>query len=203
MRIEAVKALVDIGGPKTVDPLVKRGRDNDPEIQIRATDGLVNVYLPGYIKTGHERHASSASGTSIKAKFGDTNDQVIDAYRAGAAGSDRGARQAGSRRRRTSKRGPMPRARSASCADAPPFPDLIEALHSKDDPVMYEALIAIQKIRDPSAAPRIAFPAARSRREDPDRRARNHRLAAQSGRRAATFATRWLTRGTSRCGARR
>ena len=37
------------------------------------------------------------------------------------------------------------------------IPDLVEALHSKDDIVMYESLIAIQKIRDPSAAPRIAF----------------------------------------------
>jgi hypothetical protein len=37
------------------------------------------------------------------------------------------------------------------------IPDLIEALHSKDDTVMYESLIAVQKIRDASAAPRIAF----------------------------------------------
>ena len=36
-------------------------------------------------------------------------------------------------------------------------PDLIEALHSKDDKLMYESLIALQKIRDPSAGPRVAF----------------------------------------------
>jgi HEAT repeat protein len=35
--------------------------------------------------------------------------------------------------------------------------DLIEAVHSKEDQLMFEALIAIQKIRDPSAGPRIAF----------------------------------------------
>ena len=52
---------------------------------------------------------------------------------------------------------PTPRALSAFCAAARRFRDLVEALHSKDDPVMYEALIALQKIRDPSAAPRIAF----------------------------------------------
>ena len=33
--------------------------------------------------------------------------------------------------------------------------DLIEALHSKEDQVMYESLVALQKIRDPSAAPGI------------------------------------------------
>jgi HEAT repeats len=37
------------------------------------------------------------------------------------------------------------------------IPDLVQALHSKEDAVMYESLVAIQKIRDPSAAPRIAF----------------------------------------------
>ncbi|MGH9559577.1 MAG: HEAT repeat domain-containing protein, partial [Bryobacteraceae bacterium] len=52
VRVEAVKALVDIGGPKTVDPLLVAAKDTDPEMEIRATDGLVNVYLPGYAKTG-------------------------------------------------------------------------------------------------------------------------------------------------------
>ena len=46
------KRWIEIGGPKTVDALVEAARDNDPEMQIRATDGLVNVYLPGYLKTG-------------------------------------------------------------------------------------------------------------------------------------------------------
>ncbi len=52
VRLETVKALDDIGGPKTVDALVEAARDNDPEMQIRAADGLVNVYLPGYLKSG-------------------------------------------------------------------------------------------------------------------------------------------------------
>jgi len=33
----------------------------------------------------------------------------------------------------------------------------VEALHSKDSQVIYESLIAIQKIRDPSAGPSLAF----------------------------------------------
>jgi HEAT repeat protein len=156
VRIEAVKALVDIGGPKTVDPLVRATADPDPEIEIRATDGLVNAYLPGYVKTGMSGTLQRA-GNSIKGHFGDSaNDQVIDAYidvrpdviaalgklaRAGANVDARAnaARAVG-----------VLRGRAA-------IPDLVEALHSKDDAVMYESLIAIQKIRDPSAAPRIAF----------------------------------------------
>ena len=37
------------------------------------------------------------------------------------------------------------------------IPDLVQALHSKDNQTMYEALIALQKIRDVSAGPRAAF----------------------------------------------
>ena len=79
VRLEATKALVDIGGPKTVDPLVTATRDNDSEIQIRATDGLVNVYLPGYTKSGIAGTLQRA-GTAVKARFTDTNDQVIDGF---------------------------------------------------------------------------------------------------------------------------
>src|SRR5487761_2476469 len=79
VRIEAVKALTDIGGTAVLDPLVKATRDNDAEVQIRATDGLVNFYLPGYVKTGLASKISRV-GASIKAHFTDTNDQVIDSY---------------------------------------------------------------------------------------------------------------------------
>lgn len=156
VRIEAVKALVDIGGPKTVDPLVKACSDPDPEIEIRATDGLVNVYLPGYSKNGMSGTIQRA-GTSIKGKFGEsTNDQVIEPYidvrpdviaalgKLAKSGANVDARANAAR-----AIGVL-RGRAA-------IPDLIEALHSKDDAVMYEGIIAIQKIRDPSAAPRISF----------------------------------------------
>ena len=155
VRLEAVKALDNIGGPKTVDALVEAARDNDPEIQIRASDGLVNVYLPGYLKTGLSGTLKRA-GNSIRAKFTDTNDQMIDAYvevpppviqvlgrlaRGGASIESRAnaARAVG-----------ILRGQAA-------IPDLLEALHSKDDRLMYESLVALQKIRDASAGPGLAF----------------------------------------------
>ena len=79
VRVEAVKALTEIGGTAVLDPLLKATRDNDPEVQIRATDGLVNFYLPGYVKTGMASKISRV-GTTIKSHFTDTNDQVIDSY---------------------------------------------------------------------------------------------------------------------------
>src|SRR5579863_6675980 len=78
-RVEAVKQLIILGGRDTIDPLIRGTRDNDPEVQIRATDGLVNYYLPGYVKTGLGSSLVRA-GASIKAKFSDANDQVIDPF---------------------------------------------------------------------------------------------------------------------------
>jgi HEAT repeat protein len=155
VRLEAVKALDEIGGPKTVDALVEAARDNDPEMQIRATDGLVNVYLPGYLKTGISGSLSRA-GNSIRAKFSDTNDQVIDPYvevpppviqvlgRLSRAGSSLESRA------NAARAVGILRGRAA-------IPDLLEALNSKDNRLMYESLVAIQKIRDPAAGPGVAF----------------------------------------------
>lgn len=154
VRREAVKALVDIGTERSLNPLIKACSDNDAEIQIRAVDGLVNFYLPGYIKTGMTASLRRV-GASIKSKFVDTNDQVIDAYiqirpeiaeaigkvaRGGASTDARAnaARAAGILRAR------------------PAVPDLEEAMRSKDSDVIYESLIALQKIRDQSAGPSVA-----------------------------------------------
>jgi HEAT repeat protein len=155
VRLEAVKALVEIGGPKTLDPLVRAARDNDPEVQIRATDGLVNFYLPGYVKTGLSGTLQRA-GNTVKGKFTDTNDQIIDAFVQvrpdviEALGKlARGAATLDARANAARAVGIL-RGQAA-------IPDLVEALHSKDDRLMYESLVALQKIRDPSVAPRIAF----------------------------------------------
>ncbi len=37
------------------------------------------------------------------------------------------------------------------------IPDLVQAMHSKETPVIYESLVALQKIRDPEAASSISF----------------------------------------------
>lgn len=155
VRLEAVKSLDVIGGPKTVDALIQATKDNDPEMQIRATDGLVNVYLPGYLKTGISGSLSRA-GNSVKAKFTDTDDQIIDGYvevrpdvimALGKLASGGGS---------VESRANACRALGILRGDAA-IPDLIQALHSKDSQVMYEGLIALQKIRDVSAGPKADF----------------------------------------------
>lgn len=155
VRIEAVKALVDIGTQYSLQPLIQATRDNDAEMQIRATDGLVNFYLPGYVKTGLSGSIHRA-GNVIKGKFTDTNDQIIDAYIQvppdviHALGKlARGGSSMESRANAARAIGVL-RGRAA-------LPDLVAALHSKDSDVMYESLIAIEKIRDPSVGPDITF----------------------------------------------
>jgi HEAT repeat protein len=155
VRLEAVKALDNIGGPKTVDALVEAARDNDPEIQIRAADGLVNVYLPGYLKTGISGTLKRA-GDSIRAKFSDTNDQIIDGYvevpLPVIQALGRQARGGVSFESRANAARALGILRGQAA-----IPDLLVALNSKDNRLMYESLVALQKIRDPAAGPGIAF----------------------------------------------
>lgn len=155
VRIEAVKQITEIGPPQSLDPLIQATRDADPEVQIVATDGLVNFYLPGYVKTGLGASLHKV-GTGIKGRFTDTNDQVIDPYitvrpdvvaalgklvRSGASLDARAnaARAVG-----------ILRGKGA-------LPDLIDATHSKDTQLIYESLVAIEKIRDESAGPQVEF----------------------------------------------
>ncbi len=155
VRVEVVKQLTEIGTQYSLDPLIQATRDNDPEVQIRATDGLVNFYLPGYVETGFGASLKRV-GTSIKGKFTDTNDQVIDPYvvvrpevisALGQLVKTGGSMDA---RANAARAIGVLRGKAA-------VPDLIQALHSKDSEVLYESLTSLQKIRDESAAPRISF----------------------------------------------
>jgi HEAT repeat protein len=154
-RIEAVKQLIALGGKDTIDPLIRATKDADPEMQFRAADGLVNYYLPGYVRQGVASTLVRV-GSSIKAKFSDANDQIVDAFVivrpdviAALGQLARGGSSMDSRANACRAIGIL-RGRAA-------LPDLIDALRSKDNNVMYEALAAMQKIGDPSAGPRITY----------------------------------------------
>jgi HEAT repeat protein len=54
-RAEAVKQLTEVGTAASLDPLILATQDADPQIQILATDGLVNFYSPGYVKNRPRR----------------------------------------------------------------------------------------------------------------------------------------------------
>src|SRR5581483_144071 len=79
VRAEVVKQLTDIGTGRSLDPLILATKDRDVRVEVLATDGLVNFYLPGYIKTGIGGTLRSV-GNTVKAKFGDVSEQMIDPY---------------------------------------------------------------------------------------------------------------------------
>ena len=155
VRLEAAKQIAEIGTARSLDPLVEATHDADSEIQIRATDGLVNFYLPGYMKTGLGGSLQRV-GTGIKGHFTDTNDQVVPPYMtirpeiiSALAALVRGGVS-------TDVRANAARAVGVLRGGAA-LPDLIEAAHSKNSQLIYESVVAIEKIRDESAGPRIAF----------------------------------------------
>ncbi len=154
-RIEVVKQLTEVGGKDSLDPLILASHDPDPEMQLRAIDGMVNFYLPGYVRQGPAASIARA-GAAIKAKFSDSNDQeiegfvtvrpeVIETIGKLASGGNGMEVKAGACRAVGILRG-----RAA-------IPDLLEALRTKDNTVMYESLVAIRKIRDPEAGPKITY----------------------------------------------
>src|ERR1035437_7409923 len=155
VRIAAVRQITELGTAGRPDALILATRENDPEVQIRATDGLVNFYLPGYVQTGIGASLRRV-GSSIKGRFTDTNDQVIDPYvtvrpevidALGKLVSGGGNMDA---RANAARALGILRGKKA-------IPDLVEALHSKNSDVMYESLVALQKIREESAGPRATF----------------------------------------------
>ncbi len=171
IRIEAVKAIVKIETEASLDPLIKATPDNDPEVQIRATDGIVNFYVPGYVANGLTGPFTRGV-RQVKSFFSSRDNQIIDpdvvvrsdvaealgdVIRGGASIDSRAnaARAAGILRAR------------------PAVPARVDSLHSKNSEVIFECLVALQKIDDASAGPNVP-----SLREtwtiDSIHRARNH-----------------------------
>ncbi len=155
IRVEAVKQLTAIGTQHSLDPLIAATKDADPDVQMRATDGLVNFYLPGYVQTGIGGSLKRV-GTGLKGHFTDTDDQVIPAYVivrpevvAALGALAKGDASTDARAEACRALGIL-RGRTA-------IPDLIEAAHSKNSDVIFESLIALQKIRDESVGPKIEF----------------------------------------------
>jgi HEAT repeat protein len=155
VRIEAVKAIVDIGTQASLSPLIRATSDSDYEVQIRATDGLVNFYYPGYVQRGLSASLRRVSNF-FKETFTEGSDVIIPVYVQVRPDVIEALGKLA--------RGGVNMTARANAAHAigilrgqAALPDLYDALRSKDDTVMYESLYAIQKIRDPSAAPHIAY----------------------------------------------
>ena len=156
VRREAVRAVVAIGTQHPLEPLANACADNDSEVQIFATDGLVNFYLPGYISTGLSGALRRAGGLGT-ARWGRAGsrggiDPPVTLRPGGVAPLGRLASGGSSMASRANAARAIGILRGSAA-----LPDLLEGLRSKDDRLIFECLIAIQKLRDPSAGPRVTF----------------------------------------------
>ncbi len=156
VRREAVRSLVQVGTQRSLEPLVSACRDNDAEVQIRATDGLVNFYLPGYVSTGLSASLKRA-GTVVTGRWSDTaNSDVVEPdtpLRPEIVEALSSLVQHGSSmdsRANAARALGLLRARNGQ-------PALLDSLKTKDSRLIFESLIALQKIRDPQSADRVAF----------------------------------------------
>lgn len=155
IRTEVVKGLVDIGGPKTIDPLIEATHDNDGQLQVRAVDGLVNIYVPGYVAQGLTANVKRV-GSNIKQRFVDNNDQVVDPYIivrpevVQAIGALIGGGNGMESRANAARAVGILRGRAA-------LSELYQGLRSKDSDVLYESIVAIGKIREAEGGPHIQF----------------------------------------------
>lgn len=155
VRREVVRTMVTIGGPASLEPLTQALTDSDEEIVVRATDGLVNFYLPGYWERGLSGSMKRA-GTKLVSRWTDTNDQVVPAH------VEARSEIVGALGRVVSGSGPLPARANAARAvgvlrGRAAIDDLVAGLASKDSKLLYEALVAFEKIRDRAVAPRIHY----------------------------------------------
>jgi HEAT repeat protein len=123
---------------------------------MRAIDGVVNFYLPGYVPKSGLTHTFTRVSRHIKDQFENRNEDVIGSavtvrpdVTAALADLIGGAASMDAR---------TDAARAAGILrghDA--LPALEKALQSKNTPLIFESLVAIQKIGDTSAGPSVAF----------------------------------------------
>ncbi len=156
IRVETVKAIVKIDTASSLEPLIKAAHDNDAEVQIRAIDGITNYYVPGYVAKGGLTGPLTRGVRQVKSFFSSRNDQVIDpdiTVRADVSQALADVIQGGA-----SIDSRANAARAAGILRAQPaVPALVAALRSKDSQLIFESLVALQKIHDPSAGPGVAF----------------------------------------------
>jgi HEAT repeat protein len=154
VRLEAVKAIVRIGGEASLDPLTKATHDSDPEVRIRATDGIVNQYVPGYVTSNGLSGIFTKGTRQVKSFFSSRNDQVVDPdVKIRPEVAQALAQEIGD--------GPNmePRTNAALAVGIlrvrEAVPALVQGLGTINSDMIFECLIALQKIQDPSAGPGV------------------------------------------------
>lgn len=153
IRVEALKVIVKIGGDESLTPLIKATADSDSEVQIRATDGIINHYVPGYVASGLTGPVTRGL-RQAKSVFAVRNNQVVDpsvTVRGDippALAAEIGGGSSDASRANAARAAGILRAQAAVSA-------LAASLRAHDSQLILECLVALQKIKDPSAGPSV------------------------------------------------
>jgi HEAT repeat protein len=156
IRVEAVKSIVRIDTPASLDPLITAAHDSDSEVQVRATDGIVNAYVPGYVARSGLTGSLTRGMRQVKSFFASRNDQVVDpdvTIRPDVA-------QALTNQVASASSLDVRANAALACGilrNRAAGPALVEALRSKDNSLIFESLVALQKLRDPANGPGAAL----------------------------------------------
>jgi HEAT repeat protein len=157
VRAEAVGAILRLDTQHSLVPLMRATRDSTPEIQIMATDGLVNFYYPGYVKTGWTA-ALKSLGSNIKGRFSEPEPKVVDPYMQSQVSRDV-VRAMG--RLITGGTSTESRANAARAIGVlrgkEGMPQLVEGLRARESTIIIECVRTIRKIGDKGVGPDMVF----------------------------------------------
>ncbi len=155
VRAAVAVALIRMRVIEAQPLLITATADLSPRIQALAVDGLVDFYLPGYARTGRMGSISSFA-SSLKSKFSKPAPETVPAYVDVNPDVIRALGDIVKHGRSEQARANAARAigvlLGGDALDA-----LIEGVRSRNATIIIESVLAIKKLRDPSAGPDIVF----------------------------------------------
>ena len=165
VRWEIVKVLIHLRTLDAQDLLIRATSDLSPRVQALAVDGLVDFYVPRYIRPGSFLNVGSRT-TALKQRFVKPTPLTVSSYvevsPATVAAIGTVVRSGRSEEARASAARGIGVLLGRDALD-----DLLEGVKSRDSTVILECVLAIRKLQEPSAGPAIVFLL-----EDPDPRIR-------------------------------
>jgi HEAT repeat protein len=152
VRLAAVERIIEAGGSRVAEQLRPSCRDGAGDVQRLAVAGIVNFYIPGYVRTGVRARLARIGDKIVRNK----NEFAVDPWvqvREEDGEAIRGVL--------LDPKSPEAKLEAANALAAlrykPALPDLIPLLKTKQDDLMYAAVRAIELSGDKAAAQETVF----------------------------------------------
>ncbi len=154
VREQAAIALIKLGGQECLPGLRKATKDADPDFQSMAVDGIVNFYMPGYVKFGW-LNSVKGFGKAVSKRFSTPEPLIVEpSVKVMPADIQAIAPLIGGGSSMDSRANAVRAVGILRGVDA--APELKQALNSENKTIQIEAVRSLEKIGDLSAGPAIA-----------------------------------------------